>query len=193
MTTKIDPRVKAGALVEAGIRPGTAQAKRFGEILAQVREGRGEKRVETARKLGVSATVLSTWERGAGVPGESSYRKIRRWLGTDAAKTLDGWLAVQVPPASRIAKAGKATEAQARKVARGAKVTQAQARAEMGYAPIAPEPVPVPVPVPDAGEDRLLAAVLASGLGDRQKALLCAAVVAMVAGVDVQVEVSARV
>lgn len=189
MTTKIDPRVKAGALVEAGIRPGTAQAKRFGEILAQVREGRGEKRVETARKLGVSATVLSTWERGAGVPGESSYRKIRRWLGTDAAKTLDGWLAVQVPPASRIAKAGKATEAQARKVARGAKVTQAQARAEMGYAPIAPEPVPVA----DAGEDRLLAAVLASGLGDRQKALLCAAVVAMVAGVDVQVEVSARV
>jgi hypothetical protein len=44
-----------------------------------------------------------------------------------------------------------------------------------------------------ADTEPVLAAVLACGLPDKSKALLCAAVVAMAAGVDIEVEIRARV
>ena len=191
MTTKIDQRARAKVLVAAGIRSGTPGAARLGAWLATVRIQRNESRGEAAKKIGVSSNVYGGWEIGTGVPGERSMAGLRRWLGKPLSAEMD-----------EVIQGIGATE----------KLTPAQAREEMGLPPrsdlgpdgvsVQPEPKAVrkrPAREARAGEtvagadEALLEALIGSSLSARSKALLSAAVVALLAGIDVEVEVRARV
>lgn len=193
MTTKIDQRARAKVLVAAGIRSGTPGAARLGAWLATVRIQRNESRGEAAKKIGVSSNVYGGWEIGTGVPGERSMAGLRRWLGKPLSAEMD-----------EVIQELGATE----------KLTPAQAREAVGLPPrsdLGPDGVSVQ-PEPKAARRRparaardadaatvagadeaLLEALIGSSLSARSKALLSAAVVALLAGIDVEVEVRARV
>lgn len=193
--TAVDPRARAVLLRENGVTAGTEKARLLGGWLRAVRETRGETRVVAAGKIGVAESVLSGWERGVGVPGEASLIRLRRWLGKERSNALD-----RIVPA----------------LGDSAKTT-ALARESVGLPPrndLGPDGVsvyaaggPGPHSVPRPGKARraraaetvagadeaLLEALIGSSLSARSKALLSAAVVALLAGIDVEVEVRARV
>lgn len=184
--TKVDPRARAKDLVEAGIRSGRPGAQMLGRFLRVEREGRGETRSVTAKRLGVAPGVLGSWETGQTVPGQASMSRIRRWLGKDGAANLDaliasikdGTVAVWTDPTPAERESARRFEAA---------VLAAAADGD----PVPVEPVEPVEPVdPDA---RLLEAIMATAMTDRAKALLCAAVVTLAAGIDVEIEVRARV
>lgn len=186
MTKAVDPRARAVLLRENGVTAGTEKARLLGGWLRAVRETRGETRVVAAGKIGVAESVLSGWERGVGVPGAASLIKLRRWLGKERSNALDRI----VPVLGDSAK------------------TTALAREEAGLPPrndLGPDGVSVPVRRERAArparaaetvagaDEALLEALIGSSLSARSKALLSAAVVALLAGIDVEVEVRARV
>lgn len=178
--TKVDPRARAKDLVEAGIRSGRPGAQMLGQRLRAERVERGLSRAEVAKRLGVAPGVLGSWETGQTVPGQASMIKIRRWLGKDGTARLnaliasikDGTVAVWTDPTPAERESARRFEA------------AVLAAAADG------DPVPVEPVDPDA---RLLEAIMATAMTDRAKALLCAAVVTLAAGIDVEIEVRARV
>lgn len=201
-TTEIDSRARSKALVEAGIRAGSPGAKEVGSFLASVRMHRKESRAETATKLGVSPTVYRAWERGAAVPGERSMIAIRRWFGKAESDRFDTAIATIGRRAGRAMHAAEAREAlglpprpdlgaDGMSVLAGPKT----GRPKTGKSPMASpgiRPEDVPVLHVDADE-ALLVALIESSLPARAKALLSAAIVALAAGIDVEVQVNARV
>ena len=182
----VSPRARAEWAVKLGIKAGSPAAVAFGKALRRMRTaGDPLTQEEAARMCGVSGSIWNTWESGRGLPGEASWRLIRDYVGPEQALALIG--AAQ----------------------RAARKTSKVPAPEMTFVPRADEEDEYPFP--DAGRtprggDRVsrnvprgsdtepvLAAVLACGLPDKSKALLCAAVVAMAAGVDIEVEIRARV
>lgn len=185
----VDPRARAVLLRENGVTAGTEKARLFGGWLRAVRETRGETRAVAAGRIGVAESVLSGWERGVGVPGEASLIKLRRWLGKEKSAAMDKIVpslgasakttAVGLPPRSDLGPGGVSVPVEskaARKRAERAVRPALDARAEQ-----------------DAADERLLDALIGSSLPARSKALLSAAVVALLAGIEVEVEVRAKV
>jgi transcriptional regulator with XRE-family HTH domain len=176
----VNPRARAEWAVSRGIKSGSRASIEFGKALRLVR---GElTQDEIAAKCGVSGSIWNTWETGKGVPGEASWRLIKAGLGRSATERL--MIAIDAAVAAN-PNAGVPLAAKKKAVAK----TTAKV-------PGPPEPVEAEtarnvVRGPDT--DGVLVAVLGCGLPDRAKALLCAAVVAMAAGVDVEVEIRARV
>lgn len=180
--SKIDPRARAADLVEAGVRAGTPGARRIGLVLAAQRTQRGESRAETAKKVGVSESVYGSWERGTTVPGARSMLALRRWLGKDGSDRLD----LAIAQVGRTKDADRATEPGAG--------TEAARTPGTGPAPAPARKRKAAVPegrmTPD---EALLTVLIESSLPPRAKALLSAAIVALAAGIDVEIEVRSRV
>lgn len=180
MTTKIDQRARAKVLVAAGIRSGTPGAARLGAWLATVRIQRNESRGEAAKKIGVSSNVYGGWEIGTGVPGERSMVGLRRWLGKPLSAEMDEVIqglgaTEKLTPRSDLGSDGVSVQPEP-KAARRRPAREARAGETVAGA-----------------DERLLEALIGSSLPARSKALLSAAVVALLAGIDVEVEVRARV
>jgi len=198
--TKINPRERSALLVEHGISAGTQRSRTFGLWLRATREERGRTRAEVAGKIGVSTTVYGSWETGSGVPGERSMIGLRRWLGKAGAASMDGVVRSIGEAVTETAKAFESRTIRSAEQTRedmGLRLWEASVE-EAAKTPTGPAPgrkrlARAAQERADAADDRLLEAVIGSSLTARHKALLSAAVVALLAGIEVEVEIRAKV
>jgi len=184
-------------LRENGVTPGTQKARAFGLWLRATRDERGQTRRVAARKIGVGESVYGSWENGTSVPGEASMIGLRRWLGKAGAASMDGVVRSIGEAVTEVETGGveKLTAAQARE-ALGLRLWEASVE-EAAKTPTGPSRAKRPARAAqeraDAADDALLEAVIGSSLTARHKALLSAAVVALLAGIEVEVEIRAKV
>ena len=74
-------RARSAFLVEHGVVSGSDKARALGRWLGDERRRRGLRQGQAAAEIGVSGSILGTWETGVGVPGAMSMERLRKWLG----------------------------------------------------------------------------------------------------------------
>lgn len=187
MAEKINPRERARWMVGLGVKSGSRCAVVLGEGLRAWRAEQGLTQKQAADRAKVSDSIWATWETGRGLPGEVSWRLVRKAVGEETTLALIG----AVEREARTEGAGEPGAVKAKVVAKARPKGKGAVPVPDGWGGWQPEPEKDQVRGADT--DGVIGAVLACGLGDREKALLCAAVIAMAAGVGVEVEIKARV
>lgn len=183
MAEKINPRERARWMAGLGVRSGSAASMALGKRLQEWRDREGMTQLQAAKKAGVSDSIWATWETGRGLPGEQSWRRVVKTIGPEMTASI-------MEMVERVAREPGAGEP----VARPAKAKAKRGPKPDGWGGWEPEAAETSKnEVRGADTDGVIGAVLACGLPDREKALLCAAVIAMAAGVKVEVEIRAAV